>query len=36
MTLRGAGYTIGIVLIALFAYHNGALNLLPTLAAPKK
>lgn len=36
MTLKGTAISLGLAVVAIIAYHNGALNFLPGLAAAKK
>jgi len=36
MTLKGTAISLGLALVVVLAYHNGALNFLPGVAAPKK
>lgn len=36
MSVKGTLISLGVAVVAIIAYHNGALNFLPGLAAPKK
>lgn len=36
MSVKGVLVSLGAAVIAIIAYHNGALNFLPGLSAPKK
>lgn len=36
MSVKGLAISLGVAIVAILAYHNGALNFLPGLSAPKK